>query len=328
MKNRTSELMAISFCCLTFLLFSFCSQEIAAQNGGNNDVKREIPRSALYELRVNSGFVSGGDYEISGAPGLVQEGEASDAFATELRFSVPVLKLKSGTVSLGAYYNYLNMDFEPRKLFPESSAVRFDNNHHTWGATAAFSYRASLFGKNIIGFANINMECSQYGFERLSGLAAAFIPIKRTERSSFSAGAVLLVNSSSKWPLFPFISYRYKFNDKWDFNFIMSQCHLRYKITRNDKLSMGTSIGGEHFYIKPYHSDLPSVCMVSRSYVRPELVYEHEFTPLVRCNLRVGSVCYLNSRLHSSAGNDRYGEMSHDAAAFFQLSFSYGLNPF
>lgn len=326
MINNTISFFAGTLLCLC-LLFSFCCQGVVAQNNGNVlSGKREIPSSALYELRVNSGFVSGCDYEISGVPGLVQEGVSSAAFATEVRFTVPLLKMKTGTVSLGACYNYMRLDFEPRRLLPESSVVHFGGNHHTWGATATYSFHTPLFGKTVVGFANMKMEGSQHGFERLSGLAVAFVPVTRTESSSFSAGAVLLVNSSSRWPLFPFISYWHRFNDKWDFNFIMSQCHFRYKISKNDKLSVGASVGGEHFYIKPRHADLPSVCMVSRSYVRPEFVYEHEFTPLMRCNLRVGSVHYMKSRLISSAGNSRYGEMSHDSAAFLLLSFSYGLN--
>lgn len=312
-----------------FILFlSFLSFIISSKAQEAGYVRKETPRSALYDIRVHTGIVSGGDYETEGSDALVGAGSTSNASVTQIDFSVPILTLKRGTVSLGAYYNYMHQEFEPLYGVGAAEYVHFDNNYHTWGAKAAYSFRTTLWGKMLFGFANIRMECSQYGLERISGFAAAGLLIKRKENSSLTVGAALLLNSSSKWPLFPFITYWYRFNEKWQLNIMMPQCHFTYNISRSDKLSLGSTIAGEHFYIRPHHSDLPSRCMYSRSYIRPEFVYEHSFTPLMRCSLRCGSIVYLNGKFTSHRGNSKYGEIDHDAAAFLQLSFSYGLKPF
>ena len=292
-------------------------------------IKKDVSHPALYNIRVNTGYVSGGDYETEGVESLIGTGSMGDAYMTEVDFSVPVLTFKSGgRISLGAYYNYMHQCFTPDYRTETYEPVRFNNNNHTWGANATYSFRSKLFGKMLFGFANVRMECSQYGWERISGFAATALLIKRTERSSFMLGAAMLLNSSSRWPLFPFITYWYKFNEKWELNIKAPQCHIVYNISEKDKLLMGTTLGGEHFYIRPHHSNLPSTVMYSRSYARPELVYEHDFTPLMRCSLRCGSIVYINGKFNSSNGNRKYGEIDHDANVFLQVSFSYGLNNF
>lgn len=310
------------------LFLSFLLLIISSNAQGTDYVRKEIPRSALYNVRVNTGIVSGSDYETEGSDALVGAGSTDNATITEVDVSVPILTMKSGTVSLGAYYNYMHQGFKPRYGGESAEYVHFDNNYHTWGAKAAYSFRTTLWGKMFFGFTNIRMECSQYGVERLSGFAAAGFLIKRDENFSLTIGAALLLNSSSRWPLFPFVTYWYKFNEKWQLNIMMPQCHFTYNISQSDKLSLGMTIDGERFYIRPHHSDLPSKCMYSRNYVRPEFVYEHSFTPLMRCSLRCGSVVYLNGKFSSHRGNSKYGEIDHDAAAFLQLSFAYGLKPF
>lgn len=308
--------------CLTILAQSLCAQNMPTAVGGMDKKMSGI------NVHVASGYRSGGDYEFTGHSKLLHSGTASDAYVTNVRLSVPVMKIHSGTLSLSGHYNYMHQEFKPQMPAASAGYVHFDDKHHTWGAAAMYNFRSTLWGKMLMGHAVINAECSRYGFERISGFAAATMLIKRTEYSSFSAGAVLLLNSASRWPLFPFVTYWRKFNDKWQLSLVMPQCHVQYNISQKDKLMLGTTIGGEHYYIRPKHAELPSTCMYSRSYVRPELVYEHSFTPLMRCSVRCGSIFYINGRLNSDSGNRKYVEIEHDASAFVQVAFSYGLKLF
>lgn len=323
MKNKKIPSCAIRI--ISFLFFALFFGVVQAQTvsglGGKRDNLPDI------NIRVNSGFTTGGDYEIKGNENIVCEGEMSHAYATSLDVTVPVMKIKKGTLSLGGHYNYVHQEYTPRvSAFGES--VRFNDNHHTWGANVSYNFRSTLWNRALIGYARFGAECSQYGVERFSGFAAAMMFIKRTETSSFSAGAVLLLNSVSRWPLFPFVTYWRKFNDKWELNVFMPQCHVQYNVSKKSKLKFGSTIGGEHYYIRPKHSALPSTCMYSRSFVRPELVFEHWLSPLMRCSVRCGAVVYMNGRFVSDSGSRRYAELEHDPAPFVQLSFAYGLPVF
>ena len=279
-------------------------------------------------IRFSQDVLSGSDYKMEKNDLLINEGSSSEALRTSLNISMPIYKSKMGLLTLGGFYNFHNIKFA--KEIPEEYSwhPNMGREHHTWGVQSAYIYSSKLWDRRLTIITNFKGEFSEQGFERATGIAVGMLQIKETGSSSFGVGAVLLVNTTSPWPLFPFFTYRRKFSEKWSLDLMLPQLYVNYKPTQKDKISGGLSIFGEHFYINPRHKELPTTCMYGRSNFRPEIVYEHNLNALLKIFVKSGASICINSRLYSSDGNKRYIDISQKPSLFFQIGMSYGMGAF
>lgn len=292
---------------------------------------RQSPMTAFRKFPINISLVqefsSNSDYEIERDGQIMEKGNMDDAMLTSLQLSLPVLKSRTGFLSLGGFYKFKHLDFLPKNNFGERY-VYMGDEHQIWGFSSSYMLVSEFFGRPFTGMANLRGEFSGTAIERITGMAMGLWQLKKSERSSLNAGFVFLINTSSPWPLFPIITYRCKFDERWSLDIMLPQMYCNYKISSDDKLSAGCSIGGEHFYVTPERDDLPETCMYGRSNIRPEILYEHNFNPLLKFQVRGGYSICINSRLYSRSGNTRYVDISQDASFFMQFGISYGLNMF
>ena len=298
------------------------------------DAPKDAPkdeRSALsgfakfpVNIRLAQEIVTAGGYTMEDDGAQLADGDRSEALRTTLNISMPVYKGKASYVNFGGFYNFHNVQFSPPKS-GDAYEIDMGRENDTWGLQGIYMYGGKLWNRKFTGLANLRGEFSESGLERVTMFAVGMLQLKRTERSSLGVGAVLLLNTSSPWPLFPFVTYRCKFSEKWSLDLMLPQLYVNNHLSAKDKLSAGFSISGEHFYISPGRADLPATCMYSRSNLRPEIVYEHRMTPLTKLFLKGGSTICINSRLYSSSGNSRYMDISQKPSFFMQVGVSYGI---
>lgn len=275
-------------------------------------------------VRLSQDFVSAGDYRMKD----INKGSFSEAFMTNLNFTMPVYKGNLGFVTVGACYNYHNLKFSPNRVDEASWHPNMGREHHTWGLQSAYILTSKLWGKQFNGIFNVKGEFSEQGLGRVTGVAMGLLQIVKTEYTSLGVGAILLVNTYSQWPLFPIATYRHKFDEEWSLDLMPPRFYVNYIISRKDKLSAGFSIFGEHFYVTPEREELPKTCMYARSNIRPELVYERNITNLAKFFIKSGVAICISSRLYSNSGRTKYVRIYQDPSFFLQAGVSYGVSVF
>ncbi len=314
---------------LLFGLFFVCITDTSAQTPAENR-KKTIEKFKQFpiNIRFSQDYVSSGNYKMEKNDILINEGSFTDAFRTSLQLSMPVHKSKMGIITLGGFYDFHNIEFIPRRTDENSWHPNMGHKHHTWGLQSTYILTSRLWDKQFTGMANIKGEFSEEGAERITGIAVGTLQIRKTEHSSLGVGAVLLVNTSSPWPLFPIVVYHHQFDKKWSLNLMLPQLYINYRISQKDKFAAGLSIFGEHFYVTPNHKELPTTCLYSRSNFRPEVVYEHNINDLTKFFIKSGATICINSRLYSSGGNTKYVNISQNPSIFLQIGLSYGISSF
>lgn len=173
------------------------------------DRKQNIKVSLDTEWFTNMG------YEASFQDNPVGKGTIRNASKTGVRLSVPVLSGKYGLCSVGGYYTLHHADFDGAEDFGAAFPVDMGLNHHLVGLRVNGFFRFRLFGKPFTAFTHMMAEGYEQGFGSVTGYLVGIWQLKRTPRSSFGVGMVGLVNTTSPWPLFPVLTYRYRFSEKW-----------------------------------------------------------------------------------------------------------------
>ena len=149
---------------------------------------------------------------------------------------------------------------------------RDDYSHYQGGLSA--SYFASLFGRPFLLSADVSVDGWNEGWGKLQGRFVAAMIFKRGNKTGISVG--LAAMTLGKIPVMPVFSYWHRFdNPDWSVDITLpSQLYLRYQI-KNQRISVGSSMTGDNFYLHTDLSELPSVCYYSEVVIKPEVLYEY-----------------------------------------------------
>lgn len=85
-----------------------------------------------------------------------------------------------------------------------------------------------------------------------------------TEASSFSIGMIGLINTTSLWPVFPMLVYRYRFDKRWSMEIMPPQFRLTCAVNPSNRITAGLAIDGDRFYVTPRNPQLPKACLYSK----------------------------------------------------------------
>jgi hypothetical protein len=290
-------------------------------------VLNEIQKRQSVIMTINTNFDAAlnTDYKFKDKGNIYEKGVIRDITQARLHLSVPVLTDKRFRISLGAHYNFHHLNFESKETPTDGLRLNMGSEHHTWSiSTNAFFY-TKLFNRSIIGNANIMAECSENGFEKITGIIVGVMQIKQTQSTSIGVGLIALVNTTSPFPIFPIFTYSHKFNKRLSVDVMPPQFHFRYLFSEGNKLSAGMSIDGEHFYVRPQNELLPEVCLYSKSLMKPELVYERKVGKYLNITMKVGASIVMANRLYEKNGSKKYIEISQPVSGFFNIGFSYSI---
>lgn len=276
---------------------------------------------ALVETSTNTG------YTLERHNEKYETGRIHDARKARLRLSVPLWANRQVKISAGAYYSYHHNIFNCNELFQTGQTIDMGNEHHLLGFSANVFYSEQMFGRSVIANANIMSDFSEYGFEKITGFAMAMTPLVQTREKYFGLGIIALINTTSSWPVFPFISYRQTFNDRLSIEIIPPQFYVRYKLPETaGQLSAGMSIDAERFYLHPGIESLPRECLYNRSFFRPEISYEHRLCQGLTMTLKSGVSILMSGHIYSHSGHHKHAKIRQNASCFANLAFSYNLN--
>jgi len=315
---------------LAIAMVSAQEEDTEFKEKASQKLRAEFPSFRPLNFEFGNSF--GRDFESQLFDEEFQEGriEGQRTFKAALNF--PFFRTKKWVMT--GSLDYLYNEFQFNNLENVSPISPFLQNetvdYHNFRTALSSTYFSTLFNKPVIYNASLILDGSNKGFERFKGLIGASLVMKRTERTTITLGAIVFVDPTSQLPFFPTFTYNHKFkNSVWELDFILPQRLLvRRPIAQKGRLSIGSTFGGNGFYVNVNNPTLGDVFEYSQLEVNTGLIYEHRLSEGVVAAVQGGMTNFISSRLTEKGEptNDFVYRNTQGATGYFNIGFSY--NPF
>lgn len=253
-------------------------------------------------------------------------GDHTDCF--NARLTGELFRGKKWSVAAVARYQYINVDMASdclRGTVYTPQQLGLDGGHDVYQFGLNSFVRTHLWGKPFLSFAMLRSDFSSGGFERINAMAAGLFMLKTTRTTQFGIGPMVLLNMSSRWPLFPIFIYRRQFSGKLALSLYGAIFGLDYTPTRRDFLSAGFDVDARSFYFRPGVAGLPEVCRYTKTLFRPMAKYRRTLTKHLSAEIEAGVELNMSSRVYSRTGTRHYFEVHSPASPFVQVTANYRL---
>lgn len=314
---------------LSQILFSQ-EQDSGPIQEASKQIKAEFPRTRLFNFEYGQSFSREFDSELFDED--FQEGEIKNQKTFDASINLPFYYTKKLVLTASA--NYTFNEFEFQDLENTSEAIIFEQpgivGFHNFSGAVSGTYFSQLFGKPVIYNASVIVDGNDQGFERLKGLVGASLIMKRTERTTITLGAIAFIDPTTQIPFFPTFTYKHNFkNSPWEFDFILPQRLLfRRYINSNSRLSLGSTFGGNGFYVNVNAPNYAEVFEYSQLQINSGLIYEYKISDLIIATAKGGLTNFISNRLTEKGEptGDYIYQNDQNATGYFNIGFS--LDPF
>lgn len=317
--------------CFSISQYSFSQNQnnTAAQEAAKK-IKAEFPRTRILNFEYEQSLAR--DFESKLFDQKFQEGEIKNQKTFDASVNLPFYYTKKLVLSASA--NYTFNEFEFQDLENTSETLIFEQpgiiDFHNFSGAVSGTYFSQLFGKSVIYNASAIVDGNDEGFKRLKGLVGASLIMKRTERTTITLGAIAFIDPTSQIPFFPTFTYSHKFkNSAWEFDFILPQRVLfRRYIGNNSRLSLGSTFGGNGFYVNVNEPDFPDVFEYSQLEINSGFIYEYRLSDYIITTVKGGLTNFISNRLTEKGEptGDYIYSNEQDPTGYFNVGFS--IDPF
>ena len=322
---------------LAFFIFLFSNQLIFSQEEesgvieeATKQIKAEFPRTRILNFEYGQSLSRDFDSELFGEE--FQEGEIKNQKNFNASLNLPFYYTEKFVLTASANYSFNEFEFDGLQNTSETVIFEQDGivGFHNFSGSVSGTYFSQLFGKPVIYNASVIVDGNDKGFERLKGLVGASLIMKRTERTTITLGAIAFVDPTSQIPFFPTFTYKHNFkNSLWEFDFILPQRLLfRRYIGENSRLSIGSTFGGNGFYVNVNAPDFLNVFEYSQLEINSGLIYEYRLSDYIITTVKGGLTNFISNRLTEKGEptEDFIYENDQNATGYFNIGFS--IDPF
>lgn len=253
------------------------------------------------------------------------KGAVSDHF--NARISYQFVKSRSFTLTANAQYNTFDVDVENDRLSDGFTAEEIGINdlHITGNAGLTAQYNTFLLGKPFVGIGTVTTHFGEGGFQKVTGLLTGLFMLRQTRDTQFGIGPVVLINSSSKVPVFPAIMYQHRFSD-----LLAAYVHggiigLDFTPNNNNLFAIGADIDSKQVYFKTKDERLPRKSLLAISTFRPMLKYRLRLQRNLYIEAKAGVTILMKGKVTGANSTHEYIELSQKAQPFVLASVSYSL---
>ena len=207
--------------------------------------------------------------------------------------------------------------------------LRNNKGYNYYEGTLTGTYRTRIGSKPLILIASAFGDGWNKGFEKAQGMFSAIMVFKQSRTSSFSAG-LYGMTLYDKIPVIPIITYSHQFTPNWSVDLTLpSRAYIRNQFSNSHRLSLGTSLANEHFYLKTEMEGLPDVSFFNRTTIKPEIVYEYIIDKHFYLIARAGGAAMLTGGIYGTnrkgIDGDPYVKLKQPITPFFNIGFSYNI---
>lgn len=315
---------------LTMLIGTFpVLAQVKDSTAAGKAIADKFPTTRVFDLQYdqfsssdNTTKVFGDDYE---------KGEIKNHYRVKLAANIVVYKAKSQRFFITNSFRYKYEYFSFGDIHNVTSKyTRPDEDFHYFANSLSATYFSRLFKKNVIYNASATVDADQYNFQRVKGLVSLVFVMKKTERTTFTLGALAMIDPSSIVPFVPIATYEYQFkNSPWKLDIILPQRFLvKRPLLERGRLSLGTEMGSENFYLKLDNSLFKGTYELNQLALRSGVTYEYAIHKSLIGTFKSGITNVLSSRItERGERTNRYViENKQDPQFYFNIGISY--NPF
>ncbi|KIO52918.1 hypothetical protein [Flavobacterium hibernum] len=251
----------------------------------------------------------------------------------KVAINVPFFASESKRFVLTSSLRYKYETYEFGDIYKVNTTVPFTREKeeiHFFAAAMSATYVSTLFSKPIVYNATATVDGNQENVQRVKGFVTANVVLKRTENTTITVGALVMLDPSSIIPLTPLFTYNHKFeSSKWDVDFILPQRILfRRELLKNGRISLGTELNSESFYLNLNTQNLKGVYELNQLELKSGITYEYRLSSKIIGTFKGGVNNVLSTRItEKGQRTNRYVyDQKEDAQGYFRFGISY--NPF
>ena len=222
-------------------------------------------------------------------------------------------------IGISAHYAYNNESLTG--LSQELS--HWGDNHHSFKGGVNLMYHTKLWQKPLVAFANIGADASQWGVERVSGIAVAMLMLKATRETQFGIGGMLMVNTTSRLPFILVATYRHVFSPKWTLNLNYPFFAMQYTPSRQHTIGAGFTFDTYHYWLRPDHVAMPKTVFYRRSLFKLGANYDCRLTSSLTLTAQTGWEYTMNGGIYTASGHKQLYELNHPNGLYGHIGIRY-----
>jgi len=253
---------------------------------------------------------------------LLETGRLRQDINARLRMNVKLLGNQRFSLSFSPFYNFSAQNMKPDADGPQLNLPIPDAQHHFGGGFTA-NYNTLWLGKPFTLMGMVSGNFSKYGYENFSAMLGAMFAITRNRTTYLGLGAICLLGTSVRWPLYPLLIYTHRFDDRWSINCMETNNYLYYQVSPKLRCAVGMELATDKMFLRPDREDLPRKAEISELAERFGVFADLQATKEQEFNVGLGATVPFYSRLRESGYNTTYMRMYDHVKPFVKLQMKY-----
>ncbi|MGB7395117.1 MAG: hypothetical protein WA913_12050 [Pricia sp.] len=293
-------------------------------------IRAEFPRTRILNFEYGQSFSR--DFESELFEEDFQEGEIQNQKTFNVAINLPFYRKEELVLTASADYAFNEFTFNDLENISVESPFEQDGtvDFHNFSTAASATYFSKLFKKPVIFNGSLIADGNEDGYQRFKGLVGGSMVLKKTDWTTMTVGVIVFIDPTSQIPFFPTFTYNHKFkSSEWEFDFILpSRVLLRRPMGSNGRLSLGSTFGGNGFYVNVDNPDFADVFEYSQLEINTGIIYEHRLSYNLVATAKGGLTNFLSTRLTEKGEptRDFIYKNTQKATGYFNVGFSF--NPF
>lgn len=312
---------------LLLSVIAFCPISASAQLSNPNE---------RFGLTATVDGVTNTNYRWQNTDGdRIANGKMSNGMHARIFSNVKLVSTKAFSLSVAPFYTYSTTDFKTKweEGAPATQtgwdtgrqSFTLPSEHHNYGGSVTAAMNMMVGSKALTISATGTANMSQYGYEHTMVTLSAMLHMIRTKETYLGLGAIYLIGSNVGWPLYPFITYRQQYNDKWSLSMMGANNYLNYQATKKVKYSVGMELDTEKYYFRPGVEGLPKKSVFSLISERFGAFTDIQLAQGLTMNIGAGASVPLYGRVRESGHRHAYMHLHDRTKPFVQLKMKYSI---
>jgi hypothetical protein len=258
-----------------------------------------------------------------------REGEVDGQQRVSVGLNLPLYYRPKLIVATALNYTYDKLSFDDfNTLNGDEAAAPVGYDYYSAGLNVI--HFNELFGKPLTLAGGVILDGGSGGIQRFKGMASGTLTMVDNERTKFSLGLVAIIDPTSQLPFAPIVRYEHQFkNSPYTLDIVLpSRVLIRRHIGTRSRLSIGTTFGGNGYYVNVEQPDFSQDYEYSQLELNTGLIYEYKVSKSVILTARGGLTSFLSNRLTEKGepNRDFIYRNEQGSTGYFGVGLSW--NPF
>ncbi len=233
---------------------------------------------------------------------------------------------KKNVIAVAAmpFYDFSTVSLS-NALDVEGYELNMPSRHHRYGLHLMAMYRTQAWSKPLVLMAMPFVNFSQYGYERAGAIVYGTLMLKHNERTQLGIAAVLLLGTSSSWPLFAAVTYNHRFNNQWSININGAQNSVSYRPHEGVTLKGVMDVKSSRYFFRPTAENLPSKAVWRQTNLKTGLQCDYDMTKHLTLTAFAGANLPMSGKICQANGSHVYARLRTKPLPTVSMSFRYKL---